>query len=462
MTKNNVWALCGDSQSADQPCSMTSRMGYLRYLLVLPFLAVLPAVADSTKLTLQDAISKAISEDKWLDSSLHRETALRALSQGATALPDPKVNLGLLNMPTDSFDFNQEAMTQLSFSISQNFPAGDTLRLMAEKYSVQGDQLPLERDNRRAILTMEVSKLWLTAYQYEQSIKLVLRNKKLFEQLHDVVESSYSSAYGAAKQQDLVRSELELIKLDHRLAELEQGKRSALFKLSQYIQSSSSSAVASTPIGLDVNSVESLSLSAAAMQKPSSEVLMRRLSQHPMVQMVEARSSIAQVDKALAEQQYEPQWGISLGYGYRGDDLSGNSRADLASVVASVSLPIFSSRNQDAQVKAAALKVEAIVSEKQLVLNELRSKYLTLTSDIELLQGRVELFQRQLIPSYQQSAQTTLNAYTSNDGFFTEVVQARIAILNAQIELLAIRVERLKRLSELNYVLASTAEEVSK
>ena len=460
MTKNNFWALCGDSQSADQPCSMTSRMSYLRYLLVLPFLAILPAVADSTKLALEDAISKAISEDEWLASSLHREAALRALSQGATALPDPKVNLGLLNMPTDSFDFNQEAMTQLSFSISQTFPAGDTLRLMAEKYSVQGDQLPLERDNRRAILTMEVSKLWLTAYQYEQSIKLVLRNKKLFEQLHDVVESSYSSAYGAAKQQDLVRSELELIKLDHRLAELEQGKRSALFKLSQYIQSSS--AVASTPIGLDVNSVESLSLSAAAMQKPSSEVLMRRLSQHPMVKMVAARSSIAQVDKALAEQQYEPQWGISLGYGYRGDDLSGNSRADLASVVASVSLPIFSSRNQDAQVKAAALKVEAIVSEKQLVLNELRSKYLTLSSDIELLQRRVELFQHQLIPSYQQSAQTTLNAYTSNDGFFTEVVQARIAILNAQIELLAIRVERLKRLSELNYVLASAAEEVSK
>ena len=461
MTKNNFWALCGDSQSADQPCSMTSRMSYLRYLLVLPFLAILPAVADSTKLTLEDAISKAISEDEWLASSLHREAALRALSQGATALPDPKVNLGLLNMPTDSFDFNQEAMTQLSFSISQTFPAGDTLRLMAEKYSVQGDQLPLERDNRRAILAMEVSKLWLTAYQYEQSIKLVLRNKKLFEQLHDVVESSYSSAYGAAKQQDLVRSELELIKLDHRLAELEQGKRSALFKLSQYIQSSSS-AEASAPIGLDVNSVESLNRSFAAMQMPSSEVLMRRLSQHPMVKMVEARSSIAQVDKALAEQQYEPQWGISLGYGYRGDDLSGNSRADLASVVASVSLPIFSSRNQDAQVKAAALKVEAIVSEKQLVLNELRSKYLTLSSDIDLLQGRVELFQRQLIPSYQQSAQTTLNAYTSNDGFFTEVVQARIAILNAQIELLAIRVERLKRLSELNYVLASTAEEVSK
>ncbi|MCV2404122.1 TolC family protein [Marinomonas sp. C2222] len=461
MAKNNFWALCGNSRRVYGRCTITRKIGHLRYLFVLPLLTMLPSIADAYPLTLQDAINKAVSEDEWLTSSFHKEVALRELSQGSTSLPDPKVSLGLLNMPTDSFDFNQEAMTQLSFSISQTFPAGDTLRLMGEKYSALGDQMPLERDNRRAILTMEVSKLWLSAYQYEESMKLVLRNKKLFEQLHDVVESSYSSAYGAAKQQDLVRSELELIKLDHRLAELQQGRRHTLSKLMQYI-SLAPNEKSSIDDGIQLVGEGKIIRSLLSPQPYSAGDLSKRLLQHPMVKVVEAKSSSAQIDKALAEQKYEPQWGISLGYGYRGDDPSGNSRADLASVVASVSLPIFSSRSQDAQVKAAALKVESIVSEKQLVLNELRAKYLSLTSDIESLEGRVELYQSQLIPSYQQSVQTTLNAYTSNDGFFTEVVQARIAILNAQIELLSIRVERLKRLAELNYVLASVAEEVNK
>jgi hypothetical protein len=51
-----------------------------------------------------------------------------------------------------------------------------------------------------------------------------------------------------------------------------------------------------------------------------------------------------------------------------------------------------------------------------------------------------------------------LNAYTSNDGGFSDVVQARIATLNAHIELLTIRIERFKRLAELNYVMTQGEE----
>jgi outer membrane protein TolC len=124
----------------------------------------------------------------------------------------------------------------------------------------------------------------------------------------------------------------------------------------------------------------------------------------------------------------------------------------------SVSVPIFSSRRQDAQVKAASLQVESFLSEKQLVLNELMAKYRVLTSDIRLLDQRIRLYQTKLIPSYRESAQAMLNAYTSNDGVFSDVVQARIATLNAHIELLTIRIERFKRLAELNYVMTQGEE----
>jgi outer membrane protein TolC len=453
MAKNKFLAFCHVLQSVYCRQFLIGKTNRIASVFLL---SLLPLVASAEVLSLQQAVEKAVSQDDWLISSQQKENAIRALSQGMTALPDPKINVGLFNMPTDSFDFNQEAMTQFNVSVSQMFPAGDTLRLTGEKYAVQGDQMPLMRDNRRAMLAMEVSNLWLTVYSYEESIKLVKQNRTLFEQLHEVVESSYSSAYGQAKQQDLVRSELELIKLDHRLTQLRQAKENALKKLSQYIlptmvdQNTADQAITLKTTG------EPIMVTPSSILPPNS--LAARLSQHPLVRIVDVQSNTAQIDKSIAEQKYKPEWGVTLGYGYRGDDLSGKDRADLASIAVSVSVPIFSSSRQDAQVKAATLQVESFLSEKQLVLNELMAKYRVLTSDINLLDQRIRLYQTKLLPSYRESAQAMLNAYTSNDGVFSDVVQARIDTLNAHIELLNIRIERFKRLAELNYVMAQSEE----
>ena len=458
MTKNNFLAFCHILQSV---YCRRFLVGKTHRIACVSVLSLLSLVVSAEELSLQQAVEKAVSQDDWLISSQQKENAIRALSQGMTALPDPKINVGLLNMPTDSFDFNQEAMTQFNVSISQMFPAGDTLRLTGEKYAAQGDQMPLMRDNRRAMLAMEVSNLWLTAYSYEESIKLVKQNRTLFEQLHEVVESSYSSAYGRAKQQDLVRSELELIKLDHRLTQLSQAKENALKKLSQYIlpamadQNTADQYITLKTTGEPIMVAPSYILSSLSS---NSLALAGRLSLHPLVRIVDVQSNTAQIDKAIAEQKYKPEWGVTLGYGYRGDDLSGKDRADLASIAVSVSVPIFSSSRQDAQVKAASLQVESLLSEKQLVLNELMAKYRALTSDLALLDQRIRLYQTKLLPSYRESAQTMLNAYTSNDGVFSDVVQARIATLNAHIELLNVRIERFKRLAELNYVMAQGEE----
>ena len=44
-----------------------------------------------------------------------------------------------------------------------------------------------------------------------------------------------------------------------------------------------------------------------------------------------------------------------------------------------------------------------------------------------------------------------LGAYTSDDGDFAEVVRARIAELNANIDAMVLEVERLKLIAQLNY-----------
>ena len=51
----------------------------------------------------------------------------------------------------------------------------------------------------------------------------------------------------------------------------------------------------------------------------------------------------------------------------------------------------------------------------------------------------------------QEQAESSLSAYTVDDGDFSEVMRARIDELNARIDALDIEVDRLKTISQLNY-----------
>jgi hypothetical protein len=51
-----------------------------------------------------------------------------------------------------------------------------------------------------------------------------------------------------------------------------------------------------------------------------------------------------------------------------------------------------------------------------------------------------------------------LNAYKNDDGEFSQVVKARITVLNTQIEKLALEIDQQKLILEINYVFASAAD----
>ena len=61
------------------------------------------------------------------------------------------------------------------------------------------------------------------------------KNRTLFEQLADVAEASYSSTLGKTRQQDIVRAQLELTRLEDRLDVLGQQQNRFEGMLSQWL-----------------------------------------------------------------------------------------------------------------------------------------------------------------------------------------------------------------------------------
>jgi hypothetical protein len=182
------------------------------------------------------------------------------------------------------------------------------------------------------------------------------------------------------------------------------------------------------------------------------EELVHYFTNHPSVVAVDKKVSATKTGIKLAEQKYQPEWGVSASYGYRADDPMGKSRADLFSVGVTFDLPLFTEDRQDKEVQSAIFQTEAVKTEKLLLLRQLLGSYSSAKGRLQRLKDRQNLYTSKLLPQIHDQAEASLTAYTNDDGDFAEVVRSRIAVLNAEIDELTLNVEEQKILLELNYL----------
>ena len=446
-----------------------------------------PPATTQKVMTLDQAIQIALEYDAWQPSNQFSQQALLSDSVAAGALPNPKLTAALANIPTDSFDFNQEAMTQLVVGISQMFPRGDTLSLKQQQMQQMSEQYPYMREERRARVVLNVTQLWMDAYKARQSIALIQKDRALFDQLVDVSLASYSSAVGRTQQQDVVRAELERTRLEDRLTQLQQQQEMQEQQLGEWLRPVTTVHMKSGPVwasqwasswgsadrfGLPAeSSVDSLvalpkieilepALSGLS-QAPDDQMLAEYFVLHPVVLQLDKVLDTKVTEVELAEQKYKPEWGVSANYGYRGSDASGRERADLLSVGVTLDIPLFSTVKEDHAVKSAVARSEAIKIDRHLLLRQMISAFNTAKAQQVRLDQREQLFTTRLLPQMHQQAQAALNAYRADNGDFSEVVRARIAELNAKIDALSIAVDQQKVVAQINYLLTQHIEQPS-
>ena len=282
---------------------MNIRWSFL-LLLVLGRVVVAEAQFSSSSLntlSLDDAVSMAIATDPWLSGSHYREDALTKESISVATLPDPKVSLMAANFPTDSFDINQEPMTQLSMGVSQMFPRGDSRALSSRQKQELAAQEPLLRQDRQDKVAATVTQLWLEAFRAQESIRLIEQDRTLFEHLVDATKASYSSALGRARQQDIIRAQLELTRLDDRLTMLQQQMESAQQRLSEWI-----GAKARQPLTQTLSDQLDVESGLTTTEVGKKRWLYEQIQQHPLLLAFDQRIEAMQTGVELARKSTSP------------------------------------------------------------------------------------------------------------------------------------------------------------
>jgi outer membrane protein TolC len=435
----------------------------------------LPKQYQQQALSFEHTIKLAQQYDPWLVGNKHRQQGISSLSQAAATLPDPKLSMTLANLPTNGFDFGQEAMSQFKVGITQVFPRGDSLAVKNRQLRQQSEVYPFQRQDRKAQIAVTVGGLWLDLYKVQQSLLLIEKNRGLFEQLSDVAQVNYSSALSSAagktRQQDIIRAQLELTRLEDRIDHLEQQKNSYQGQIALWLSQFNvvNSLRGANSINDQPMSLHDLKISTQLPNIPllqphlvkgeqwlKEEVIVTYLSNHPAVVSLDKKISSVKTGIKLAEQAYQPEWAVNASYGYRDDDPMGNSRADLFSVGITFDLPLFTENRQNMAVKSAISKTEVSKTDKVLLLRKLLSAYSSNKGRLFRVIARKERYQATLLPQIHDQAEAALSAYTHDEADFSEVVRARIEVLNAEIDELSLCIEERKIGLALNYIFIGT------
>ncbi len=418
---------------------------------------LLSTTSFANNLSLEEAIGQAIANDPWLTASEYQQEALDNQSIAAGQLPDPKVSVGLANLPTDTFDFDQEAMTQLKFGVSQQFPRGKTRRLKQQQLAQQSEQTVFQRENRKAMVTLTITQLWLDWLKQEKIIELIENDRSLFEDLADIVNANYASALGKTQQHDIIQAQVELTRLEDRLFRLAEAADIHQAKLNEWLPEplDTLTNLALPPLPLNASNV--LNKLGNNILK-NNDTLSQHFLQHPKILLLDQQITVSDTATQLAKQQYKPQWGISSSYAWRDDDLMGNDRADLLSVGVTFDAPFFTANRQDKQVSATIAQTEAIKTQKYQVLRQFIAETNQATAKLQRLDQRQALYQTRLLEEIHEQVEASLTAYTNDNADFNQVVRARITELNSRIDALTIDIDRLKTIAQLNYLFTTTTD----
>ncbi len=397
-------------------------------------------------LEFDEAIRLALEQDPELRAIQSRQKSFIRKSEAALALPDPSLTASISNLSTDEWELGAEPMTQLRFGISQRMPRGDSRSINSRRMAVAGDEQIYTGEARKAQIQHQVGQLWLDLYLTSHSINLIESSRGLFEQLGEIVEVNYASTLGKTRQQDVIRSQLELTRLEDRLLKLQQQASYQTELLRGWIAEEGSWTRKEIVLG-DLPELEF----ASALT-----VSFNRFMQHPLLQRAGARITGSELAVDLARQAYKPSWGFNASYGYRVEDPQGRNRADLLTVGVTWSMPLFDRRQQDNGVEAAIAMAEAKREDRSLLARQLHARYQAAQQQLQYLNKRESLYSAQLLNQVHEQAEATLTAYTNDDGDFEEVVRARIAELDAELAALEISVRTLQTRLELNYLLTGT------
>ena len=400
------------------------RRGYLG-VLAAAFWAAPWLAAQAQPLTFERA--QALAEQS-APENLARQAQVASAQQAvepADALPDPKLILGIDNLPIegpDRYTLNRDSMTMRRIGLMQEVPNSD--KRQARRQLAEASVVRAEAEQRAMQLEIkrQTALSWLEVYYAERTVGLFDQLDRQIDMLRSTVQSLIAG--GSAQPGELLQADQEALTLQDRRDELSRDVAIARAKLRRWIGNE-----AEQPMAGDA---PTLSLEVPHLQ---------RMTLHPELRAASARvgEASAELNEAIAEK--TPDWGVEFAYNNRD-----NQFGDMVMVQFTFDLPLFVGTRQGPKINARQQSVSQMEAEQEALLRAHQAELEGGIAELEQLRRTLSRTEKTLIPLASKRADLELAAYQAGNSQLTSVITAQRDLIDAQLR----QIEQQRKLSQLS------------
>lgn len=408
--------------------NITLRMAAAPLLVLL----VSPPASGSDFLDFSEAVNLAARNSPAIDAQRASRDAARAMEHSAGRLPDPRLVLGIDNLPVegpDRLSLDADAMTTRNLGVMQDVPnrarRQATTKIAAATTQREASLLDAEILARRRA----AAQAWLAARFAGDRLALVSRLTADYVVLEAATRGRLAA--GAAAAGDMLAIRQEALALEDQRDSLTADAHSARTLLDSLTGDSSDKPLAA---GLPDFAVDPAHLRAS-------------IADHTDIAPLTAGLAIAEGELAEAKASRRGDWSWQLSYGKRGalygDMVSAEITLDLPFWQSSRQGPVVVAR-EDAVQKADAQRDEAV----RLHRVELEKDF----ADLDATERQLDRLRTRVLPLASQQVELAQSQYRSGAGSLAGLFDARRSLLMQQLREVDLQAQALAIKARLNYL----------
>ncbi len=371
--------------------------------------------------TLGDLIGEGLGQNYEIQSLKDELERLTEEVPFAGALDDPRLGLGILNLPTDTFEFDQEPMTQKVIAIAQKIPWFGKLDLRSQAAALKAVRQKAVLEARKLELAKQIAVAFYQLGFVSRSLTINQRLTDIVNQLLRVAETRYAT--GGGLQQDVLQAQVELSKqLDEKI-DLEKRRRTLSDRINELLNRERFTAI-DPPTGLELMN----------LKLDGEELTAKGLRGNPQLDVKRADMAIADVQIELARKDFYPDMDISLSYGQREEDFTGRDLPDFVSGQVVINIPLWYKTRQEPKLAAALKARQAAANSYRNLARSLPYQVDALVTEIRNTQENYKLFTGALLLQADQWARSSLSAYEVGSLEFNTMINAHIRLLRLELQ----------------------------
>jgi outer membrane protein TolC len=375
----------------------------------------------ASKQNLSDLVQEALENNPGLEAAAHRVMSAEKVIPQAGSLPNPKITLGLMNLPVNSFVFDQEPMTGKQISVMQMFPFPGKLSLSADMAEFEAAAVKEQQNEIRNNIVLMVKQAYYDLYAVDRALETVQKNKDMMAQMVQTVEIKYAT--GSGLQQDVLRAQVELSKLEDDLIMWQNKRLAVVAKLNALLNRPSGTPIDTTLSGLGLPEEQDLRFSQKEIE-----------SKRPLILAWKKRLGKSGTAVKLARKEVWPNFSVGVGYSQRDDLKNGTKMHDFFSVSVTLDVPLFYGRKQGQKIAEKELALEAARADFRNVLNGVMAEVESQRAELERNRKRTELYKGGILLQAEQSLESAQAGYQVGKVDFLNVVDNWMRLLRYEME----------------------------